>query len=263
MEARLTKSAWDRTKLWLNNFYRRDGAVLEIAVFVDCDGVSPKDAERALKVARQYGHIRFLRIYGNHAGRAANAWARFVSQYNGDIRHLPTLTPGKNGNDIALSIDAIEVLFTYRIDVFVIVANDTDFVPLAGRLLQARKTVLGFGQRSTPPAFRSACTKFWDMKSLRPPPVKKTPRRKLWRLEPADAEPLVLAALSDAAENRGLVTLNVLSTSIKRSDPGFDPRLYSRRNIRSLLRDIPSIELVDVNGVTHARLRAADCLAEP
>ncbi|MEQ8600151.1 MAG: NYN domain-containing protein [Devosia sp.] len=245
---------WNNCKHWLDSLGRK-APEAQIAVFVDCDGVSANDAQRALDAVKLYGRIRLLRAYGNHDGRAAGAWASLLDRYNGEARHLPTLRPGKNANDIALSIDAVEVLLTNRVDVFVLIVNDTDFVPLARRILQDGKTVLGFGRGSTSLAFREACTKFWNLTSLSPQPDIEVPRRKLWVLSPADAEQQVLRALKELAPDGSLIALNGLSKVLKRTDPGFDPRLYSRRNISSLLRELPTVEVVDLDGTLHARLR--------
>ncbi|MCP8884503.1 NYN domain-containing protein [Devosia sp. XJ19-1] len=255
-DAEKGKPVWDKTRRWLNNFNRKRIAVPEIAVFVDCDGISAADAERALKIVKQYGHIRLLRVYGNHAGRSVHAWASLVSRNNGEARHLPTLKPGKNANDIALSIDAVEVVLTGRIDIFAIVASDTDFVPLVRRLLQEGKTVLGFGQRSTPQALRSECSMFWDLESSKTFAVARRAGNKLWTLSPLDAEALVVGVLREIAPDGELIALGRLSKLLKRREPDFDSRVYSRRNISGLIRHMQLVELVDLDGVPNVRLRA-------
>jgi NYN domain len=139
-----------------------------LAVMIDCDGVSPKDADRVLAHIPSLGRICILRAYGNFNGKSAHAWVKLVRNRGAMARHLPTLLPGKNATDIALTIDAIDILSTRRVDAFVLIASDTDFAPLAYRLREEGKDVFGFGNPSTTPTFRAACTSFRDIRALVP-----------------------------------------------------------------------------------------------
>ena len=70
------------------------------------------------------------------------------------------LIKGKNASDIALVIDAMDVMYTKNIDVMCFVSSDCDFTPLVTRALAEGKVVLGFGERKTPSPFVNACSKF-------------------------------------------------------------------------------------------------------
>jgi uncharacterized LabA/DUF88 family protein len=233
----------------MNRFRRTD----RIGVFIDCDGVSPKDAARALGVVASHGRVRLVRSYGNTGGRGASAWAYFSSRYDADARHFPNLTSGKNTTDIALTVDAVEALLTIPIDVFVLIASDADFVPLAHRIRAEGKMVFGFGQESAPQAFRTACDKFWDIKSLTQQRASVTLSAPHWTLAPSDAEDVVVSVLREVAPGGTPVTIDMLGQALA-AQWGFDPRIFSRRSLSDLLRDLPSVEVFELGGKRVVRL---------
>ncbi|WP_414650147.1 NYN domain-containing protein [Devosia sp.] len=81
-------------------------------------------------------------------------------------RHLPSVAPGKNATDIALTIDVTEMLISRRLQTFVLIASDTDFTPLAVRIREEGKDVIWFGSRSTPDSFRRRAPRFIRSMSL-------------------------------------------------------------------------------------------------
>lgn len=229
-------------------------ASARIVVFIDCDGVSPKDAERAIEFVAQHGRICLVRAYGNYTGRAAGAWTRLIRRHGIDARHLPNLTPGKNATDIALAIDAVEVLLTRKYETFVLIVSDSDFVPLAHRIRAEDRQIFGFGQKATAAAFQDACDQFWDFGSLvRHASTSELPAP-FWKLAPGDAEELILAVLRDAAPGGEPIAITLFGQLLVKRDPSFDPRVYSRRKLGELLRDLPSLDVVEQEGKHHVRL---------
>ncbi|MDP2781975.1 NYN domain-containing protein [Devosia sp.] len=225
-----------------------------VAVFIDCDGVSPSDAERAIEYVAQHGRTCLVRAYGNYTGRAAGAWTRLIRRHGIDARHLPNLTPGKNATDIALAIDAVEVLLTRPYETFVLIVSDSDFVPLARRIRADGRQVFGFGQKMTAPAFQDACDKFWDFGSL----VRQTSTSEFpvlfWKQAPSDAEELILTVLRDAAPDGEPIAIALFGQLLVKRDPSFDPRVFSRKRLGNLLRDLPSVEVIEQEGKHHVRL---------
>lgn len=145
-------------------------------MLIDGDGISPVDAAQVLDRLPKLGRVCGLRCYGNFSGSSAAAWTQLIRDQGLVARHMPSVVRGKNATDIALTIDAIELLLTRDIEKFVLVANDSDFTPLARRLREDGKDVIGFGNKSTPKPFRSACTAFHgipprEAKEHQAPPV--------------------------------------------------------------------------------------------
>ncbi|MDN5850901.1 MAG: NYN domain-containing protein, partial [Nitrococcus sp.] len=155
--------------------------------------------------------------------------------------------------DIALSIDAVEILLTRRIDTFVIIASDSDFAPLARRINEEGKDVFGYGNRSTPDAFRRACTEFQEFSLLALQSSLSTPTDKLGSRLPADAEALLLAALTELGWAECPISLPDLGQHLAQQHPGFNSRIYSCRNLTELLLSLPSVELAEIDGQRRVR----------
>lgn len=234
-------------------FHRGDIRSPRLAVLIDGDGVSPGDATKVLEHVPELGRICILRTYGNFTGRSATAWTKVVRTHGVVARHMPSVAPGKNATDIALTIDAVEMLLTRRIETFVLITSDSDFTPLAHRIREEGKDVIGFGSRSTPASFRSACAAFSEIRSLTLPVDQTETPAALWSRLPGDAEALVVTALTELGWDERPVELQTLGEHLARGHPRFDSRTYRRRTLTDLMRDLPSVELIEHDGRRYAR----------
>lgn len=180
------------------------------------------------------------------------AWAKLTKERGAVARHIPSVAPGKNATDIALTIDAMEILPTHCIDTFVLIANDSDFAPLARRIREEGKDVIGYGSRSAAKPFRDACTSFEDIRSLTTLPSMSLPSDKLWSRQPIDAEAMMTTALAELGWKDRPVTVDALGKHLADRCPGFDPRIYSRRTLSDVLRALSSVELIQRDGRSHA-----------
>lgn len=223
-----------------------------LAVLIDGDGVSPKDAERALDWLEHRGRVCVLRSYGNYAGGTASAaWTGLIKRRGIVARHLPNVSRGKNATDIALTVDAVELLLTRPVDIFVLIVSDADFVPLVHRMREQGNTVIGIGQHSTAEPFRRACSEFHEVRMLGRHIASAPPNAQLWSLNPSDAEELVLSVLGELCADWRPVTLSLLGARLIERDPAFDTRVYGRRTLRALISAMPSVELVEHEGKYH------------
>ncbi|WP_158541707.1 NYN domain-containing protein [Pelagibacterium lacus] len=238
-----------RPALWLRILQRKTVRRPRIAILIDGDGVAPKNAKRVLQSVSRRGHISVQRVYGNFSGTTSRYWSKIISA-NGMVAHrMPTLVPGKNASDIALAIDAIELLLTHKIDIFVLIASDSDFTPLAHRIRAAGKHVMGFGQKTTPRPFRRACTKFQEM---RPIPRVNLPALPL-KTRFSRAEALLLPELRKLCVDGQPVSLSIFGQHIFEKMPDFEISAYGRRTLNKLLRALPSVEVLVVGGQHYAR----------
>ncbi|WP_259739529.1 NYN domain-containing protein [Synechococcus sp. CS-205] len=131
-----------------------------IALFIDADNAPAGKFEDVLSEVANYGVVTIRRAYGNWKSPTLKAWEELLHDYA--IRPIQQydLTKGKNASDIAMVIDAMDVMYTKQIDVMCFVSSDSDFTPLVARALAEGKVVLGFGERKTPMPFVNACSKF-------------------------------------------------------------------------------------------------------
>ena len=121
-----------------------------IALLIDADNASPRDLETALTILGDLGTVNVRRAYGNWKKAALTGWANIVHRYAIEPQQQFDITKGKNATDMAMTIDAIDLLYAGKVDGFGIMSSDSDFTPLATRLRQDGITVYGFGDFKTP-----------------------------------------------------------------------------------------------------------------
>ena len=131
-----------------------------IALLIDADNSPSKFIEKILTELASYGKVNIRRAYGNWTSNGLSGWQAIIQDHAIQPIQQYDLTKGKNATDIALTIDAMDILYTKNADAFCIVTSDCDFTPLATRILSDGKSVIGFGQRKTPAPFVNSCSTF-------------------------------------------------------------------------------------------------------
>lgn len=137
-----------------------------IALLIDADNVDPKGIEAVLTVLAELGQVNIRRAYGNWAKDALKRWGDITNRYGIQPQQQFDLTRGKNATDMAMTIDAVDLLYMGKVEGFGIMSSDSDFTPLVSRLRQDGLPVYCFGDGKTPRALRTACTRFIDIAKL-------------------------------------------------------------------------------------------------
>lgn len=137
-----------------------------IALLIDADNVDPTGIDAVLTVLAELGQVNIRRAYGNWAKDALKRWGDITNHYGIRPHQQFDLTRGKNATDMAMTIDAIDLLYQGKVDGFGIMSSDSDFTPLVSRLRQDGLPVYCFGDAKTPEALRTACTRFIDIAKL-------------------------------------------------------------------------------------------------
>ena len=132
----------------------------KIALFIDADNAPARKFEEVLSEVAKYGVVTIRKAYGNWKNPSLKPWEDLLHEYAIQPIQQYDLTKGKNASDIALVIDAMDVMYTKNIDVMCFVSSDCDFTPMVTRALAEGKVVLGFGERKAPSPFVNACSKF-------------------------------------------------------------------------------------------------------
>ena len=144
-----------------------DNELKNIALLIDADNTSPRGIDPVLTVMAELGQVNIKRAYGNFAKNNLAKWDTITHRYGIQPQQQFDLTAGKNATDMAMTIDAIDLLYQGKVDGFGIMSSDSDFTPLVTRLRQDGLVVYGFGSsQKTPAAFKSACTRFIDIDAL-------------------------------------------------------------------------------------------------
>ncbi len=225
-----------------------DARQLKLAVLIDADNTQSAITEGLLAEVAKYGVASVKRIYGDWTTTNLKHWKERLLQYAVQPIQQFSYTTGKNATDSAMIIDAMDLLYTEKLDGFCIVSSDSDFTRLAARLREAGKLVLGFGERKTPKPFVAACDKFIYTDILREPepeeeapnakggePRKKAPPVQDFKMD-KKLRTLLVAAVEDSADESGWAYLGPVGQYVANRQPEFDPRNYGYRKLAELIK---------------------------
>jgi len=213
----------------------------KIALFIDADNAPANKFEDVLSEVAKYGVVTIRKAYGNWKNPNLKPWEDLIHEFAIQPIQQYDLTKGKNASDIALVIDAMDVMYTKDIDVMCFVSSDCDFTPMVTRALAEGKVVLGFGERKTPAPFVNACSKFLfldqqqkDNGSTQIQPKSIKSDTKLINL--------LRQAISATEDDDGWAELGPVGSHIS-NKTSFDTRNYGFKNLSSLIKAIDLFEL--------------------
>jgi len=243
-----------------------------LAVLIDADNIPARHAEAILKEVTSYGEPALRRVYGDWAAPRLQPWARKVHAL-GLVAHQETAnTKGKNASDIALVIDAMDLMHTAKLDGVCLVSSDSDFTRLAQRLREHGLVVYGFGERKTPETFRAACNRFIYVENLAegaevapaadvaqaldaaPPAAPEAPPEPPRRDPPARAVPVLVKAMLGAEDEDGWVALSAVGHRAQAIAPDFDTRSFGCAKLSDLARKSGAFELKGAGSSLMMRL---------
>lgn len=208
-----------------------------VAVLVDCDNTCPDILDYALRMCAQFGHVVVRQGYGNYT-TLANKWQDALVR----LAFTPCLqyqyVPGKNTADIALALDALELMFDGRVETFCIVTSDSDFAYLCRKLRGRGATVCIVGEEKTSDALRNASDQFFEYTKPQPEQARSEPPKMVRRRPRA-----LLAAVSllAAETTEGWVGLGALGQYMRRTDPGFSPQKCGYTGLLEMVQNYPDL----------------------
>jgi hypothetical protein len=131
-----------------------------LAVLIDAENISHRLAAQVFDLVAPLGEAPIRRIYGDFKG-SADSWTEAAARHALEARHCFAPARGKNGADIALTVDAMDLLRDGAMDGICIVSSDGDFAALARRIRNEERSAFGLGCSTTPHGFRASCTQFF------------------------------------------------------------------------------------------------------
>ena len=212
-----------------------------LAVLIDADNTSPKHASAIFEEIASLGEASVRRCYGDFSSQQMAGWNKVQADHGIVPHHSPANTTGKNSSDIALVIDAMDILHSGRFDGFVLVSSDSDFTRLASRVREQGLDVYGIGQKKTPDAFRKACKRFIFLENIggaSNETVKDQPKARA----ATDAKDLIFRAMDAIEQEDEWYALGPLGQYITAANPDFDTRSYGRKKLSDLVRDLKVFE---------------------
>jgi uncharacterized LabA/DUF88 family protein len=232
---------------------------LRLAVLIDADNVPYVNVKEMLEEIAKYGVPTFKRIYADWTKPTVSGWKSVLLENAITPVQQYSYTTGKNSTDSALIIDAMDILYSGKVDGFCIVSSDSDFTKLATRLREAGMKVFGFGEKKTPKPFISSCDKFIYLEILSKEVEEKTEietkdekplkrRKRAASLKPMlkkDKEliDLISDSIDDIADENGWAFLGDLGNFLLKKQPNFDPRNYGYNKLVPLIKSFGIFEI--------------------
>lgn len=225
-----------------------------LAVLIDADNTSPKFTKAIFDEIATLGEASVRRCYGDFSSQQMTGWSRVQAEFGLVPHHQPANTVGKNASDIALVIDAMDLMHSGRFDGFVIVSSDSDFTRLASRIREQGLDVYGMGKKNTPAAFRAACKRFIFLENVaRPEEVENGREEASENDPPSKARPLIRKAMDAIDPETDWVPLSPLGKQLNASHPDFDPRNYGCKNLSTLIKKAGQFEIKEFDGTFKVR----------
>ena len=238
-----------------------------VALLIDGDNSASISIPSLLAEAGKLGEVMIRRVYGNWSLSSMHAWQEVAPRYGLEQRHHGQTAPGKNATDIALVVDAMDILYSGAIEHFCLVTSDSDYTPLVLRLRSAGCQVLGIGKATTPLALQTACTEFVSTDQLLSRPVQPFPAAhpsatralvdnasvpaefpsravaSMMTALPLSTEPLALLvkAYEEVAQKEEVewVRLSSLGIVLKQFNALFSPLVYGHKDLLTFVKAYP------------------------
>jgi NYN domain/OST-HTH/LOTUS domain len=221
------------------------------AVLIDADSASHRIAAGLFEEIAKFGEANIRRIYGDFSSPRMKSWVEILPKYAIDPYQQFPYTSGKNACDIALAIDAMDLLHSGRLDGFCLVSSDSDFTRLASRLREQGLDVYGFGGKKTPESFRQACRRFIYTETLLPEAPVATSGEALTAKAvqaPSAAIPILDRAIIQMETEDGWVGLSALGQHLAKVASGFDQRSYGCKKLSNLVRKTGAFDVDQPEG---------------
>lgn len=234
---------------------------VRIAVLIDGDNIPSAYVTEMMEEIAKYGNPTVKRIYGDWTNPKLNKWKKLLLQNAITPIQQYGYTVGKNSTDSAMIIDAMDILYSGRVNGFCIVSSDSDFTRLAIRLREAGMAVYGMGEKKTPNPFIVACDKFIYIEILKQEDelqeevtannsktkskTKTTKRVKKNTYEKITPKVIRLISntISDCADEDGWAFLGDVGGLIQKKQPNFDSRIYGFLKLTPLINSIGRFEI--------------------
>jgi uncharacterized LabA/DUF88 family protein len=231
---------------------------LRLAVLIDADNVPYSNVKEMFEEIAKYGSPTFKRIYADWTRPTVSGWKNVLLENAITPIQQYSYSSGKNSSDSAMIIDAMDILYTGKVDGFCIVSSDSDFTRLATRLREAGMKVIGIGEKKTLRPFITACDKFIYIEILKANkpietkaakgniiPSKKVETPSSAPINKVDEEltKLLVDSISDLADENGWAFLGELGNLMLKKKPDFDSRNYGYEKMLPLIKSLNKFEI--------------------
>ncbi|HRZ30874.1 MAG TPA: NYN domain-containing protein [Flavobacterium sp.] len=250
---------------------QRDKDDLKLAVLIDADNVPFSNVKGMMEEIAKYGTPTTKRIYGDWTKLPDKGWKSVLLENAITPIQQYGYTTGKNATDSAMIIDAMDILYSDKVDGFCIVSSDSDFTRLATRLRESGMKVIGIGEKKTPNPFIVACDRFIFIEVIEGAKKKKVvsatataddkkkDEKALSKID-VDTIDIIESSIEDIAEDDGWAFLGDVGNLIVKKKPEFDPRNYGFSKLTPLMKSLTHLLEIheresDKKGIKHVYVR--------
>lgn len=230
-----------------------------LAVLIDADNVSPAYIKVIIDEATARGIVTYKRIYADWTRNEMQGWKSVLLEYSLTPMQQYSYTVGKNSTDSALIIDAMDILYSGRVEGFCLVSSDSDFTRLAARLREAGMLVIGMGEKKTPRPFVTACNEFKFIDKIgrtaqssdadvdKPTHAPLAGRETTSQTDLSAIRGTILQQLANFSDEDGWMMASRIGDVLTQRYPDFDVRNYGHKKLTSFLRSFDEFELRTAN----------------
>lgn len=226
---------------------------LKLAVLIDGDNISSTYVKEMMEEIAKYGNPTIKRIYGDWTKPNLANWKQVLLENAISPIQQYGYTSGKNATDSAMIIDAMDILYSEKVNGFCLVSSDSDFTRLATRLREAGMMVLGIGEKKTPNPFIAACDKFIYIEILKyqnddddeEDDSNKSSKKKKEDIDKITPQVirLITSTIADLADEDGWAFLGDVGSLLQKKQPNFDSRNYGFQKLTPLINSIKKFEI--------------------
>ncbi|MFS4417226.1 NYN domain-containing protein [Maribacter sp. 2307ULW6-5] len=223
---------------------------INLAVLIDGDNIPSGYIKEMMEEIAKYGNPTIKRIYGDWTNPRLSKWKNILLENAITPIQQYGYTQGKNATDSAMIIDAMDILYSGKVNGFCIVSSDSDFTRLATRLREAGMQVYGIGERKTPNPFIVACDRFIYLEILKDKEAdpdasaaaKVDKKSTVDKITPKELR-FIANTVDDVADDDGWAFLGDVGSLLQKKQPNFDARNYGFQKLTPLINSLPNFEI--------------------
>lgn len=222
---------------------------MNLAVLIDGDNIPSAYIKEMMEEIAKYGNPTIKRIYGDWTKPHLAKWKILLLENAITPIQQYGYTTGKNATDSAMIIDAMDILYSEKVNGFCIVSSDSDFTRLATRLREAGMQVIGIGEKKTPNPFIVACDKFIYIEILKNQSKENglehdrdSEKNAVDKITAKEIK-LIATSIDDLSEDDGWAFLGDVGSLLQKKQPNFDPRNFGFPKLTPLINSIESFEI--------------------
>ncbi|MDA3866614.1 MAG: NYN domain-containing protein [Salinivirgaceae bacterium] len=219
-----------------------------LAVLIDGDNIPSANVKEMMEEIAKYGNPTIKRIYGDWTKPNLAKWKTLLLENAITPIQQYSYTTGKNATDSAMIIDAMDILYSSKVNGFCLVSSDSDFTRLATRLREAGMLVIGIGEKKTPSPFIVACDKFIYVEILKQQTDKDNDSEKTETKSSVDkitnkVIKLISTTILDLSDDDGWAFLGDVGGLLQKKQPNFDSRNYGFEKLTPLIKSTGQFDI--------------------